>query len=106
MDLGRIPVQPVGDHFPREDRSSFTHEDKEARLKGIFSVVLVAQHTATDPHHHRTMPPNQGFKGSFFPPLDEEGQEFSASSRSSAWLVFRGHFTVLPGEWGDTSIGR
>jgi hypothetical protein len=64
-------VQPVGDPVSRPDGRRIAGEDQKGRLKGVLSVVMVADDTAANAKDHRAVTTDKGFKGRFVLLVDE-----------------------------------
>jgi hypothetical protein len=58
-------VKPVGNHLSRYDGRCLADEDEKGGLEGILGIVLVAQNTAADAPHHRSMSAHQGCNSGF-----------------------------------------
>jgi hypothetical protein len=59
------------------DRAGFSREHQERRLKCIFCVLLVVQHSQTEPKHHRPMSSDQRVKGRLVVLVGEAPQQLS-----------------------------
>jgi hypothetical protein len=64
-------VRPVGNHFPWPDRRSLAGENEENGLKSILGVMVIAEETAADAPHHRSMPADERLDRRLFMPGDK-----------------------------------
>jgi hypothetical protein len=55
-------VQPTPDGLMLAQGTGLSGQGEKSRLKGVLGVVVLSQHTLTDPKHGRAMPPDQGLE--------------------------------------------
>ena len=61
-DSARDAMQPGAQRVRLADRVGLERQDQEGRLKGVLGRVLIPQHAAADPQHHRAMPMDDASK--------------------------------------------
>jgi hypothetical protein len=68
-------VEPTADGLAFADRPGLANKREERCLKGIFSVLSVAENTLTGAQDHSPVPPDEQLEGGFVTLADKPFQE-------------------------------
>ena len=57
------PIQPRRNRYSLPNSAGLAHEQEKRRLKRIFHVVRIVQHSPADAENHRPVPPQEYLEG-------------------------------------------
>jgi hypothetical protein len=68
-------MKPVPDFLARRDRARLPGQYEKRGLEGVLGIFGMPEETPTHPHHHGTMPTDEGFESGLLPVLQEALQQ-------------------------------